>query len=295
MTQYVISCCSTVDLPEEVLKEKEINYVPFHFSINDKEYMDDLGKSLKYEDFYNILKDDVETKTSQVNFLEFIDYFTPFLKEGKDILHITLSSGISGVYNSACLAMEELKSKFPERKIYIVDSLAASSGYGLLVELLAKKRDEGASIEEVRDYAEEIKLNINHWFFSTDLKYYVKGGRISKTSAFFGSMLKICPLLNVNNYGKLIPREKVQGKKNVIRKIVEMMESHAENGLDYDGPCIIGHSDLEEDAREVKKLIEERFPHLRDKVRIYWVGTTIGSHTGPGTISLFFYGKKREE
>ena len=188
-----------------------------------------------------------------------------------------------------------INEKYKDVKIYIVDSLAASSGYGLLMEKLADLKDEGKSIEEVRDWAENNRLFINHWFFSTDLKYYVRGGRISKTSGFFGNMLHVCPLLNVNDEGKLIPREKILGKKKVINAIVQKMIENAKDGKDYNDYCYISHSAVFEDAKAVKDKVEDYFPNLKGKVEIFDIGTTIGSHTGPGTVALFFVGKERKE
>ena len=188
-----------------------------------------------------------------------------------------------------------LAEEYPDRKIYIVDSLGASSGYGLLMDALADKRDEGMSIDEAHDWIEAHKLNLHHWFFSTDLSFYVKGGRISKAAGFFGTMLNICPLLNMDNLGRLIPREKIRTKKKVIKTIVDRMEQCADDGLDYSGKCYISQSGCVEDAKEVAKLVEERFPKLNGKVEINYVGTTIGSHTGPGTVALFFWGNERGE
>jgi len=158
---------------------------------------------------------------------------------------------------------------------------------------LADLRDEGKSIGEVHAWAEEHKLNLQHWFFSTDLTFYIRGGRISKASGFFGTMLNICPLLNMDDQGKLIPRFKIRTKKKVIRAIVDKMEEYAQDGLDYSGKCYISQSACLEDAKEVARLVEERFPKLNGKVEINSVGTTIGSHTGPGTVALFFWGSRR--
>ena len=184
---------------------------------------------------------------------------------------------------------------FPDRKIFIVDSLGASSGLGLLMDRLADLRDAGMSIEELYEWAEKNKLRLHHWFFSTDLSFYVRGGRISKAEGFFGTMLNICPLLNMDSAGRLIPREKIRTKKKVIKEIVSRMEQFAEGGLDYSGKCYISQSNCIEDAEAVAALIEERFPKLCGKVEINWVGTTIGSHTGPGTVALFFWGDERKE
>ena len=295
MNDFVLSCCSTADLTAEHFAARDIHYICFHYSLNGKQYADDLGKSMPFDQFYQAMADGAETQTSQVNVEEFTAYFTPFLEQGKDILHVTLSSGISGVYNSACVAREELLQKYPDRKIYIVDSLAASSGYGLLMDKLADLRDEGKDIEEVRQYALDHRLNAQHWFFSTDLSFYVKGGRISKTSGAIGTVLGICPLLNVNNTGHLIPRYKIRTKKKVINAIVDRMKENAENGLDYADKCFISQSECYDDAKAVADKIEAAFPHLKGHVVINYIGTTIGSHTGPGTVALFFWGKERTE
>ncbi len=295
MGNYVISCCSTADLSEEHFREREISYICFHFELDGKEYPDDLGKSIPFDKFYQSMLEGADTKTSQINADEFEAYFEPFLKEGLDILHVTLSSGISGVIGSANIASNNLSEKYPERKILIVDSLGASSGYGLLMDRLADLRDEGKTLEEVYDWVVSHRLNVNHWFFSTDLTFYIKGGRISKTAGVVGGLLNICPLLDMNHLGQLIPRYKIRTKKKVIRAIVDKMEELADNGTDYDGKCYISQSACLEDAKMVTALVEARFPHLKGKVEINHIGTTIGSHTGPGTIALFFWGKERRE
>ena len=295
MNNYVLSCCSTADLTNEQFKSRDIHYICFHFELDGEQYPDDLGKSISFDDFYQAMTNGADTKTSQVNTEEFKEYFESFLKEGKDILHLTLSSGISGVYNSARLAGEELSEQYPERKIYIIDSLAAASGYGLLMDKLADLRDEGMDIDSLAKWTKEHLLNLHHWFFSSDLTFFVKGGRVSKTSGFVGNMLNICPLLNVSFDGKLIPRYKIRTKKKVIRAIADKMIEHAENGTDYDGKCYISHSACYDDARAVADIIEKSFPQLNGRVKIYSIGTVIGSHTGPGTVALFFWGDKRAD
>lgn len=295
MGNYVLSCCSTADLSPEHFKKREISFICFHYYLDGTEYADDLGQSMPFNEFYARMKAGADTKTSQVNAGEFMDYFRSILIQGKDILHVCLSSGLSGVVNSAETAKEALREEFPDRKIFIVDSLGASSGYGLLMDRLADLRDEGKSLEEVYHWAEGHKLDLHHWFFSTDLTFYVKGGRISRVSGWFGTALEICPLLNMDNSGHLIPRFKIRGKKKVIREIVKKMELFAEDRLDYSEKCFISHSDCYEDARKVADMIEERFPKLNGKVVINSVGTTIGSHTGPGTVALFFWGDTRKD
>jgi len=230
-----------------------------------------------------------------INADEFEAYFEPFLREGYDILHVCLSSGISGVINSANIAKAALEEKYPDRKIYVVDSLGASSGYGLIMDTLSTLRAEGRSIDELHEWIEENKLRLNHWFFSTDLSFYIKGGRISKTAGAIGKVLNICPLLNMDNLGRLIPRYKIRTKKKVIQAIVDRMAENARDGLDYSGKCYISQSGCVEDAKEVARLVEEKFPKLDGAVEINYVGTTIGSHTGPGTVALFFWGKERTE
>ena len=293
MSDYIISCSSTADLTEEHFKARNISYICFHFELDGKQYLDDLGKSIPFDRFYEAMANGADTKTSQINVAEFTDYFEGFLKEGKDILHLSLSSGISGVINSAMIAKENLQEQYPDRKIYILDSLAASSGYGLLMDKLADLRDEGKSIDEVYEWARDNRLRLNHWFFSTDLTFYVKGGRISKTAGAIGGVLNICPLLNMDNQGRLIPRYKIRTKRKVIRTIVDKMAEYADHQTDYNGKCYISHSECYEDARAVADLVESRFPYLNGKVEINNVGTTIGSHTGPGTVALFFVGDKR--
>lgn len=290
---FVLSCCSTADLSKEHFLSRGIEYICFHFTLDGVDYMDDLGESIPFDEFYTRMANGSTTKTSQINIDEFVHFWKPFLEEGRDVLHLTLSSGISGVLNSAESAAKMLREEYPDRKIYVVDSLGASSGYGLLMDRLADLRDEGKTIDEVRDFALKNRLHLHHWFFSTDLSFYVKGGRISKAAGLFGTLLSICPLLNMDNLGRLIPRYKVRTKKAVIKRIVEKMEEHADGGLNYNGKCYISMSHCLEDAKQVAALVEERFPHLNGKVEINNVGTTIGSHTGPGTVALFFFGDER--
>ena len=294
MGDFILSCCSTADLSREHLDGRDIHYVYARYFLDDKEYMDDLGQTMPSDRFYQAMVDGAMTRTTQINISEYLDYFTPFLEQGKDILHLALSSGISGTYNSAVNAAAIARERYPERKIYVVDSLAASSGFGLLVDALADRRDEGMDIDQLKAWAEENRLRLNHWFFSTDLTFFVRGGRISKAAGVFGGALHICPLMNVDYMGRLIPREKIRTKKKVIQAIVDKMEQLADGGTDYDGKCFISNSACPEDARAVAELVEARFPKLHGRVLINDIGATIGSHTGPGTVALFFWGKKRE-
>ncbi|MBO5929168.1 MAG: DegV family protein, partial [Clostridia bacterium] len=259
MMSYVLSCCSTADLKKEHFESRDIRYICFHYSLGGVDYPDDLGQTISFHDFYKAMRDGADTQTSQINITEYLAYFTSLLEAGNDVLHVTLSSGLSGSINSARNAVAIAAERFPERKIYIIDSLGASSGYGLIMETLADMRDAGASIDELRDWLEENKLNMHHWFFSTDLSFYVKGGRISKAAGFFGGLLSVCPLLNMNHLGQLVPRAKIRGKQNVITEIVERMAQCADGGEQYNGKCYLCHSDCIEDAEKVAELVEKRF------------------------------------
>lgn len=293
MAEYCISCCSTADLTKEYFDKRGIRYVCFHYELGGTDYLDDLGQTMPPAELYRRMLAGEDVKTSQVSIGEYADFFRKIFDEGKDILHLTLSSGISGSYNSACIAAEQVREEYPNRKIYVVDSLAASSGYGLLVDTLADRRDAGESIDELYAWVCENKKKLQHWFFTSDLTFFIRGGRVSKAAGFFGGMLGICPLLNVDYEGYLTAREKVRTKKKVIQRIVQKMEENAEGGLAYSGKCYICQSECMDDAKAVAMLVESRFPNLNGKVEIYPIGATIGSHTGPGTVALFFWGKER--
>ena len=291
---FIISCCTTTDLDRAHYERRDIRTIGFHYVVNGKAYVDGEEGGLTIKEFYQHIRKGADTSTSQVSVGEYVDYFRELLQEGKDILHITLSSGISNTVQSANAAADMLRTDFPDRRIYIVDSLCASSGSGLFVDLLADLRDKGHSIEEVYEWALAHRRDIQHWFCSTDLTYYVKGGRVSKVGGVLGGIFEICPLLNVSPAGKLVVISKVRTKKKVLTALVDKMQQHADNGLDYSGKCYISNSDCLEDAQFVKDMILKRFRKVRD-VAIYDIGTTIGCHTGTGTVALFFTGDVRED
>ena len=295
MADYIVSCESAADLSPEWMEKRDLKYICFTFSLNGTEYKDDLWASMEPDELYRRMLAGEEAKTSQVGLSEYLDHFREYLKEGKDLLHCTLSTGISGTYNAAVLAARQLRDEFPDRKIYVIDSLAASSGYGLLMDKIADMRDSGMGVEELAAWTEAHKLNAVHWFFSTDLTFYIRGGRVSKTAGFVGQVLSICPLLNVDYKGRLIPREKVRTKKKVLKRQLEKMIELADNGLDYNDTCFISHSNDPVAGEEMRTLVEETFPNLKGKVQLFPIGATVGAHTGPGTIALFFWGKKRED
>ena len=293
MSSYVISCCSTADLTEEHFSKREISYICFHYKLNDTEYADDLGKSMPFDQFYAAMAAGASTKTSQVNADEFEAYFETFLQDGKDILHVCLSSGISGVLNSAMIAKADLEERYPERKILIVDSLGASSGYGLLVDGAADLRAAGKSLDETADWVLAHRQNVHHQFYSTELKFYRRSGRMSGAAAAIGTVLGICPIMRLDDKGRIIAYDKVRSKKNAVARTVKTMKRHAENGENYTGKAFICHSNCLADAEATKAAVEAAFPHLNGEVRICDIGTIVASHSGPGTVAVFFFGDDR--
>ncbi|MCR5499859.1 MAG: DegV family protein [Acetatifactor sp.] len=295
MSDFVLSCCSPADLSKDYFARRNIHVIFFHFEVDGENMLDDCGESLPPEELFRRMDAGAMTHTSQVSVGEYEEAWRKLLEEGKDILHITLSSGISGSYQSAMIAKGDLEKEFPDRKLYVVDSLGASSGYGLLVDALADLRDAGKSIDEIYEWAEKNKKTVHHWFFSTDLTYFIRGGRVSKGAGLVGQMLNICPLLNVDYLGRLTTREKVRGKKKVILRTLEKMKQCANGGTEYNGKCYISQSACYDDARQLADMIEKEFPKLNGKVEIYPIAATIGCHTGPGTVALFFFGSERED
>ena len=294
MSDFVLTCESGADRTREFFASRNIPVVYFHYEIDGVVYDDDLYQSITPDEFFAKIAAGATPKTSQLGVGEYEAFWEPFVAEGKDVLHLTLSSGISGTYGSACVAAQMLADRYPEGgKVRVIDSLAAASGFGLLVEYAADVRDGGATLEETAAWVEEHKLNLHHWFFSTDLSSYLRGGRISAASAIIGTALKICPLMTVDCEGRLSPREKIRTKKRAISEMVKTMMAHVQDGADYSGKCIMSHSACREDAEAVAALIEEQIPQLKGKIEINNIGALIGSHTGPGTVTLFFMGDKR--
>ncbi|OUO31580.1 DegV family protein [Olsenella sp. An293] len=293
MPGYVLSCCSTADVTRDWLEARDIKYLFFNYYLDGKVCKDDFGATNPPAQLYAKMLAGADAKTSQISAGDYMAHFEPFLAAGQDVVHVTLSSGISGTYNSACAARDQLAEKYPGRRVYVVDSLAASSGYGLLMDKLAELRDGGMGAAELAAWAEEHKSEVQHWFFSSDLTFFIRGGRISKAAGLVGGMLKICPVMDVAPDGSLAVKEKIRTKAKAEKRVVEKMEELAEDGLGYSGKCYISQSECKADALEVAARVEERFPKLDGKVEIFPIGATIGVHTGPGTVALFFWGKKR--
>lgn len=294
MSKYILSCCTAVDMPDNYLAERNIPYACFTFRINDKEYLDDFGKSLSYEDFYSMIDKGALPTTSQINIQEFMDFFEPYVKEGYDILHISFSSGLSGTIGNAVAASEELMAMYPDRTIKIVDSLCASSGYGLFMDILYEKKESGMSFDNLSLFAESFKKNIHHWFYTTDLTHLGRSGRLSVSSCAIGNLLNLCPFMHMDAEGHLAVFSKVRGKKKAAKEAVSAMMSHCENGALYNRKCFISHSGCLEDAEYLASLLKESFPNIEGDILINDIGSIIGTHCGRGTVALFFVGDERE-
>ena len=291
---YTITCCSTADMPASYMEEHAIPYAFFHFHLNGKEYADDLGASIPFEEFYRQIDEGAMPTTAQINPEEYEALFLPILKEGRDICHLTLSSGISGSINSARIAAANLMEEYPERKIIVIDSLCASVGYGLLVDTALTLQKEGMDLDTLADWLIKNRTKLHHWFTTSDLTHLRRGGRVSASAAFFGNMLGICPIMQVSRTGTLIPQDKCRGSKKALRELKDRMVRYAQDGPAYKGKCFIGHSARPQEAQYLAGLIEEAFPQLAGKILITSIGTVIGSHTGPGTVVAAFWGGERE-
>ncbi len=290
MQDYIIITDSTVDLPRDLTTELSVEVVPLKFNVDGKEKYDyPYSENMDIKEFYDNLRNGKTSSTSQVNPNEFVEVFSKHLEDGKDILYIAFSSGLSGTFASAKIASEELRNKYPERNIKIIDSLCASMGEGLVVYIAAKMKKEGKAIFEIENWINNNKLSVCHWFTVDDLNHLKRGGRISSMGAFLGSMLHIKPVLHVDNLGLLKLVTKVRGRQRSLEFLADKIE---ELGVDIKNQTIfISHGDCLEDAEKLKDIIEKRFEVK--EVKINTIGTVIGSHAGPGTVALFFIGKER--
>lgn len=287
MRDYVITVNSTVDLPKNWLEERNVPVIPLKYTIDNETYTDMEGLSAK--EFFAKLREGKMAVTSQINPEEARAQLEPFLKEGKDILHLGFSSGLSGTYNSMRIAGEELQEEYPEAKIIIIDTLCACLGEGLLLYKTLQQKAAGKTIEETAQWVEENKLHICHNVTVDDLFHLHRGGRISKTSAVLGSVVQIKPIIHMDENGKLQVVGKERGRKKSLNKIVNMAEEQIK-GWDND-IAMITHGDCLEDAEYVAKLVRERLGI--ENILINNIGTVIGSHTGPGVVAVFVMGNKR--
>lgn len=280
------SCC---DLPYQYIIDNKIEMVPLTITINNSEKKDDLAKTGEYEAFYEQILAGQMPKTSQVNVYEFKEVFLKHLKEGKSVLYIGFSSALSGCVNSARMAVDEIKEEIPDAKIAVVDSKCASMGQGLLIYYAMEELKKGKGMEEVVSFLEDNKLRVNHWFTVDDLNHLFRGGRVSKTAATFGTLLQVKPIIYIDNEGRLIPVEKAKGRKKSLKILIEKIK---ENIIDAEEQTVfISHSCALKEAEEIKKVILEEC-HVKE-VWLNYIGATIGSHVGPGTVAVFFMGKQR--
>ena len=290
MSEYIIVTDSAADLPASMVEELGVEVLPLSFTIEDHTYEDHPDRrAMPIEQFYGLLRQGKMATTSAVNVSQYTELLEPVLQSGRDVLVLAFSSGLSTTNNSSAIAVEELREKYPERKIFTVDTLCASLGEGLLVWYAARMRQAGKSIEEVRDWAEENKLRFCHWVAVDDLAHLKRGGRISATTAIVGGMLNIKPIIHVDNEGRLINTGKVRGRVPSLKHIVDEMGKRVTDPQDQ--VIFISHSDCLEDAMIVGEEAKKRFG-VKDVVYNH-IGPVIGAHTGPGTVALFFLGSER--
>lgn len=294
MNPFVLSCSSTIDQPKAFFEERGIPYICFRWISDDGEaHLDDLGESLSFEAFYERMKNGALPTTSQPNFQDFTDFFESFLRDGKDVLHIELSSAISGAYSGAVSAANALQETYPERRIEIIDSKNASMGYAMIMDAVWQRKQAGMPFEDCVRYAEACRERAVSLFYSTDLTWYVRGGRVKPIAGLIGNMLNICPILHIDREGALIPHAKVRGKGKAAKDIVKQMEELSEHTNDYDGPVYIVHSDCLEEAQHLGQMIAAQFPKVQRPIHITSIGCVIGSHTGPGTVAVAFWGDQK--
>lgn len=290
MREYIIMTDSSCDLPLEIVNDLEISVLPLSLVIDDKKYYNYLDeRDITFSEFYKLMRNKKTSKTSAVNPSDFVNEMEKFLKQGKDILYLGFSSGLSCTYNNANTAADQLLKIYPDRKIYTVDTLCASLGQGLLVYLTAMEKQKGKSIEELRDFAENIKLKVCHWFTVEDLYHLKRGGRISSSTAVIGSMLGIKPILHVDNMGKLINVGKVRGRKASINELFNKVKENAI--IPSQQTVFISHGDCLDDANYLADLLKKEL-NVKEVI-INYVGPVIGTHSGPGTMAIFFLGNKR--
>lgn len=288
MNDYVIVTDTACDISQEILQKWGVREIDLTFRF-EKDDVERKGREMPIKEFYDCMREGGIAKTAAINPEVFMEAFEKPLAEGKDLLYIGFSSGLSSTFNSSQIAVNELQEKYPDRKIVVVDSLCASAGQGLYVYLAAQKRDSGASLEEVAEYLENIKLNICHWFTVDDLVYLKRGGRVSATTAFVGSILSIKPVMHVDNEGKLVPVSKCRGRK---ASLAALADKYGElRDVSKSGTVFISHSDALEDAEYLRDLLKNRYD--TEVEIIADIGPIIGAHSGPGTMALFFVGKER--
>ncbi len=290
MNEYVLFSDSTLDLPMDCCEKYDIKVIPMCVTVDGQLYRYNVDeKEISCIEFYNKLKQGASCSTSQINYKDFNDSFEPVLKQGKDILYIAFTSGMSSTYNTCKIAINDLKEKYPDRKIIAVDSLSASIGEGVLVLNAAIKRQNGSDIESVAKWVEENRLKSCHWFVVEDLDQLKKGGRISAAAATFGKALGIRPLISVDNNGKLTAVAKIRGQKKVYSELISRLVSDGKDIAEQ--TVIIGHANCPDNAKELKKLLKDR--RLVKDIIIANIGPVIGAHVGSGMLALAFMGERK--
>ena len=291
--KFILSCESTVDLPYSYVAGRGIPVLFYSYMVGDKVYVDDMGRDPEaLLNFYKLLDGGAMPTTSQINEFQYEEFFEEQLQKG-DLLHINFGSGMTASVNNANAAAQVMREKYPDRKLIVIDSLCSSSGYGLLVDYAADMRDEGKTIEETADWVRAHCNRVHHQFYSTRLDMYRRSGRMSGAAATIATILNICPIMRLDDGGRIIAYDKVRGKKAAVKRTIETMAQHAEGGTGYSGKCFVCHSNCLEDAEITAAAVKERFPHIEGDVRICDIGTIIASHCGPGTVAVFFLGDER--
>lgn len=291
MASYRILTDSTTDLSPALVEKMDVTVLPMRFTIDGKTYLNTPDEAeMSYKEFYRRVRAGSMPTTSQINPMDFKEAVAPILAGGEDVLYLAFSSGLSGTYNNARIACEELAEEYPQRKILCVDTLGASMGEGLMVYLACQERAKGKTIEQVAQWVEDNRLHLAHWFTVDDLNHLKRGGRVSGAAAFFGTMLAIKPVLHVDNDGHLIPMEKVRGRRQSLDALVAHM---AKTGIDNEHQTVfISHGDCEADVEYVAQQIRQRFG--TSEIYTNPIGPVIGTHSGPGTVALFFLAENRD-
>ena len=292
-SSFLLSCESTIDLPYSYANERNLPVLFYSYQVDGVNYEDDMGRNPEaLPKFYGFLAEGKLPTTTQLNEFQYETFFDNLLQQG-DVLHIAFGSGMTASVQNAMLAAETLREKYPERRLVVIDSLCSSSGYGLLVDGAADLRDAGKSLDEVADWVLAHRQNVHHQFYSTELKFYRRSGRMSGAAAAIGTVLGICPIMRLDDKGRIIAYDKVRGKKNAVARTVETMKRHAEGGEAYSGKVFICHSNCPADAEATKAAVAAAFPHIDGEIRICDIGTIVASHSGPGTVAVFFFGDAR--
>ena len=287
---YTISCESTVDLNADLLKKRDLPAIPYCYTVDGTEYPDDMRAGNGLAVFYSQLAADKHPTTSLINVERYKEFFRPLLQKG-DLLHLAFSSALSNSVVNALSAAEEMKSEFPDRKIYVLDTTCACVGFGMLADCLADMRDEGKTIEETYEWALKNRTKLHHMFYSTTLTYFRRSGRVSSAAALIGNILRICPVMHTDVSGKIVPIAKSISEIKAANRMLDEVAATIQNGSDYDGKLWVGHSDYISSANKFAARLKEQYP--KADVRIFDIGPVVAAHCGPGTVFVCYWGSER--